>query len=273
MIKSKIFAAAVSAAVVFSSVPMYSAADDKTTHTVTIIGFDGKTVTTMTVLDGGKLDLSNFDTSIFERHVDKYTQIGFSSWSKYPDKVTEDISVYALYKMRTLSLDKIPLKTEYALKSGNIDLTGLEVSITSHTQLPEQDESGAFKVSKEVVNIEEFCTTEPKDLASAFEKSSSAEVKIYPIDTKMPIYTYNISYYPQLGDVNMDGKIDSTDASEVLTFYAMLSTGHTPDFKDDQKRRCNVDHNNTIDSKDATEILSHYSKMSTGGSAEWDVKK
>ncbi|MCR4861608.1 MAG: hypothetical protein K5884_03185 [Ruminococcus sp.] len=273
MLKNKLFAAALTGAVMTSSVPAQSFAEETTVHTVTIIGFDGKAVSTVKVNDGEKLDLSGFDTSVFSSHSDKYTEIGFGSWSSYPEKITEDISVYALYTKRTISLDSTPVKNEYALKTGSIDLTGLEVSITSFTQLPEKDESGNFKVKEEKVNIEELCTTEPKNIDEAFANSTKADVSVYPIDSKIPIYTYTIEYYPYLGDVNMDGKVNSSDASEVLTFYSILSTGASPNFKSDQKRRCNVDHNRTIDSKDATEILLYYSRVSTGGSAEWEAKK
>ncbi len=90
---------------------MTAYAEDTAAHKVTVYDFDGSVMATLTVSDGAALDLSSVDTSKLEKHLDVYTQIGFDSWSSYPEKITADTSVYALYKKMTISLDGKPKKT------------------------------------------------------------------------------------------------------------------------------------------------------------------
>ena len=269
------FTAAVLSASVFLSGALYTAetstyAAERSQHTVTVKDFDGNILDKITVADGEKLDLSGVDTSSLEKHLDVYTQIGFSSWSSYPDKITSDITVYALYTKRAISLDSTPKKVRYYSNNGNIDLRGLKVSITSYTQRPEKDSSGNFKVDEERLNIESKCTVSPSDLSAAFADGNKASVKVYPIDTSKPIAVYDIYYYPNHGDSNLDGNVDASDASAILSFYSLASTGHTPEYKEGQKSRCDVDHNDNVDANDASLVLVYYSAASTGRSPSWD---
>lgn len=237
-------------------------------HTVTVYDFDGNVLSTVSVNDGAVLDLSNIDTSVLEKHIDVYTQIGFSSWSQFPDKITSDTSVYALYKKMTISLEGKPKKTEYYSKAGSIDLDGLKVTITVNTQIPEKDEQGNFKVKNEVINIESKCSSVPGSLEEAFANSKTAKVKVYPIDSEKEILSYDISYYPEIGDVDFNGAINASDASEILMFYSLASTGKVPDYKNDQQKRSDVDKNGMIDSNDASIVLGYYSVASTGHDAD-----
>ena len=66
-----------------------------------------------------------------------------------------------------------------------------------------------------------------------------------------------------LGDVNNDGKINAVDASEVLTYYAMISTNKNGGFTGAQKLAADVDHNDKINAVDASCILSYYAYLST----------
>ncbi|MBO5163871.1 MAG: leucine-rich repeat protein [Ruminococcus sp.] len=68
-----------------------------------------------------------------------------------------------------------------------------------------------------------------------------------------------------LGDVNGDGMVDSSDASLVLTEYAMLSTGGNGNFSESVKKLADFDKDGTIDSSDASLILAYYAHVSTGG--------
>jgi len=68
-----------------------------------------------------------------------------------------------------------------------------------------------------------------------------------------------------LGDVNFDGTVDSSDASDVLMEYAITSTGGAPAFTALQKLVANVNFDLTIDSADASDILVYYAYTSTGG--------
>ena len=66
------------------------------------------------------------------------------------------------------------------------------------------------------------------------------------------------------GDINDDGKIDSTDASAVLMEYALSSTNKPSSLSDAQKNAANLNGDTSVDSTDASAILSYYSKISTG---------
>lgn len=72
----------------------------------------------------------------------------------------------------------------------------------------------------------------------------------------------NVSMY---GDVNNDGSVDSTDASDVLIEYAAMSTGLYSTMNMIQKKAADVNYDGIIDSSDASAILTYYSHVSTGG--------
>lgn len=69
----------------------------------------------------------------------------------------------------------------------------------------------------------------------------------------------------QLGDINGDNSIDSSDASLILAEYSAVSTGGKSTFTKAQKKAADLDSNNTIDSSDASDVLRYYAYVSTGG--------
>ena len=66
------------------------------------------------------------------------------------------------------------------------------------------------------------------------------------------------------GDVNTDGIIDGRDATAILTYYAVTSTGG--EFNDTSFNIKYADYNedSLIDGRDATAVLTHYAKSSIG---------
>lgn len=70
-----------------------------------------------------------------------------------------------------------------------------------------------------------------------------------------------------LGDANLNGTIDSVDASLILGEYSASSTGGTSTLDSTQKKCADVDRNSTIDSVDASHVLAYYAYISTGGKA------
>lgn len=68
-----------------------------------------------------------------------------------------------------------------------------------------------------------------------------------------------------LGDPSGDSKVDSKDATFILSEYSLLSTGGTSSLTPEQKEAADVKKDGKIDSKDATIVLSYYSYLSTGG--------
>ena len=250
-----------------SAVPVYSRAEDNT-HTVTVLDFDGNVMTTLNVSDGESLNLDSVDISSLKKHLDIYTQIGFSSWAYVPETVTEDVTVQALYRKMTIALESVPDKYEYYDNFGEISLKGLKVTITSETQFI--NESGEKDVNTAVTDISEYCTVSPENLSQAFAESNISEVKVFPIGSTKPILTYDIKYYSYLGDSNMDGEIDATDASLILQMYSEISTGRGYSFEAGQKKRCDVDGDGNISAVDATFVLRYYAEAATSFNPSWE---
>ena len=73
-----------------------------------------------------------------------------------------------------------------------------------------------------------------------------------------------------LGDVNVDGKVDSSDASAVLAEYANVQTGGAGEFTESQLKSADVNSDGKIDSSDASKILAYYAMISTGKEPSWD---
>ncbi len=68
-----------------------------------------------------------------------------------------------------------------------------------------------------------------------------------------------------LGDLNGDGKIDSSDATMVLTHYAHLSVRQSGTLSDAQRNAAELTGDGKVDASDATMILRYYAYLSTGG--------
>lgn len=68
------------------------------------------------------------------------------------------------------------------------------------------------------------------------------------------------------GDVNNDGMVDSSDASDVLSEYAGTSTGSPVLFTKKQLITGDINGDESIDSSDASQILTIYAKNSTTNS-------
>lgn len=66
-----------------------------------------------------------------------------------------------------------------------------------------------------------------------------------------------------LGDVNNDGQINASDASSVLSYYAMISTNKDGGYTEEQKLAADVNNDSQINAVDASCILSYYAYVST----------
>ena len=68
-----------------------------------------------------------------------------------------------------------------------------------------------------------------------------------------------------LGDVNEDGTVDSSDASKVLAAYANKATGGDLGLTETQVLNADVNMDGAVDSSDASSILGFYAYSATGG--------
>ena len=58
-----------------------------------------------------------------------------------------------------------------------------------------------------------------------------------------------------LGDVNNDGKINAVDASDVLAYYARISTNQEGGYTEEQKLAADVTHDGSINAVDASKLI------------------
>ncbi len=68
-----------------------------------------------------------------------------------------------------------------------------------------------------------------------------------------------------LGDTDLDGIVNSSDASKVLSAYAVTATGGESPLSDIQKIAADVNKDDAVDSSDASSILAYYAFTATGG--------
>ena len=68
---------------------------------------------------------------------------------------------------------------------------------------------------------------------------------------------------PKLGDVNGDNIIDGRDASDVLSYYAITSTGGKFDNNSFKTENADFNEDGVLDGRDASAILAYYAKSST----------
>ena len=68
-----------------------------------------------------------------------------------------------------------------------------------------------------------------------------------------------------LGDTDGDGVINSSDASNVLTAYALIATGGESTLTEEQMKAADVNKDGAVDSSDASSILAYYAFTATGG--------
>lgn len=68
-----------------------------------------------------------------------------------------------------------------------------------------------------------------------------------------------------LGDADINGTVDASDASLILSEYSSSSTGGASTFTPAQKKSSDVDKNGTIDAVDASYVLAYYAYVATGG--------
>lgn len=95
--------------------------------------------------------------------------------------------------------------------------------------------------------------------------TTAVTVTTEPVTTTQPVTTTEPDGY-LLGDFNLDGTVDANDASELLSFYAQLSTGGIAEVTELQYLVGDINRDELIDSGDATLILQYYAYVSTGGS-------
>ena len=230
---------------------------------ITFLDFDGNPMTTIEVEDGDPIIYDSVDTSKLHKHIDVNTEQEFSSWDIKPDFADKDYTIRALSKTATIKFNSPPIKKRYFSTKGNISLKGLDVKIKLSVQTPEKDENGAYKIEESIVDVSESCIAEPAKASEAFMNSDKATITVYPSGDKKSLCKFDIVCYRDLGDVNLDGYIDSSDTSQVLSAYANMAASRTYEPTDKFKKLADVNMDNSVDTRDASYILKYYAVAST----------
>lgn len=115
----------------------------------------------------------------------------------------------------------------------------------------------AVSVIDQLGNDYRFHNTLPASVFCAVKDKSA-----YP-ETAYKNFMENVG--PQLGDVNMDGSIDASDATAILIDYTCTSTGEKGTIAELVRPVAEITNDGRIDSSDATQVLRYYSYLSTGG--------
>lgn len=93
-----------------------------------------------------------------------------------------------------------------------------------------------------------------------FENVTVGELFAYKISN-----TFKFAQISKLGDVDLNGRINASDATLALIIYSKLATGETLTAEEkEQAIRADINQDGRVDSVDATAILSYYSGLSTG---------
>lgn len=238
---------------------------------ITFLDFDGNPMTTIDVEDGDPINYESIDTSKLHKHIDVNTEQEFSSWDIKPDFADKDYTIRALSKTATIKFNKPPIKKRYFSTRGNISLKGLEVSIKLVVQTPEKDDKGNYKTEESIVDVSESCIAEPSKASEAFANGNKATITVYPSGDKKSLCKFDIVCYRNLGDVNLDGSIDSADASQVLSAYANMAASRTYEITDKLKELADVNMDKYVDTRDASYILKYYALASTASDfMDWE---
>ncbi len=105
-------------------------------------------------------------------------------------------------------------------------------------------------------------TTATKPATTTTTTITTASTSTTATTTTIPDVTIDTA---KVGDVDGDGIINATDASEILKVYALASTGDASLLTESFKKLADVNKDGTADAADSSAILAYYAYISTGG--------
>ena len=204
-----------------------------------------------------------------------------------PDSVSS-IGQYAFFDCQSLSSISIPDSVTVLETSVFYDCYNL-TSVT----LPENIQSIKYGAFQNCKNLNSITITNPDcqiyDYKTTFCNSydyetdeavfngtiygyegSTAQSYAEKYNRKFAIIGVEQPSTADLGDVNADSSVDSSDASLVLAEYAKIQTGGAGSFTETQRKTADVNNDSVVDSSDASKILAYYAMISTGKDPVWN---
>ena len=248
-------------------------------HTVTFVDYDGTVIDEQRVLDGEAATAPEAPTR--EGYV-------FVGWDKEFDNVISDLTVTAVYEEETTEPETHTVK--FLDKDGNV-IAEVEVVEGEAAQAPEAPEVEGYHFvgwDKDITNVTEdmevramyeinvytvtfvdfdgtvIATEEVEYGAAATDPENQVKFREYYVflgwDKEFNEVKENMTVnarYGLLGDVDMDGIVDTADATLILRQLAELQ-----ELSADQQKVADVDRNGKIETLDVQKILEYVAKLS-----------
>jgi len=184
-------------------------------------------------------------------------------------QVTEDnLTVEIPYILGSDYPDKVERLVRF--EAPEPDTTGEEeddpeetTPVTSTTDKPVTSTTTAIETKPTNTTVTTIDTT-VSNAVSTTAATSSTVTHESATDTTATTDSGQETQTTSIGDINSDGVVDSSDASEILMIYAQVSTGGG-DVPEETKAIADINGDGLVDSSDASLILEYYAYVSTGG--------
>lgn len=163
-----------------------------------------------------------------------------------------------------ITIDSLPDKLTYNIGE-ELDLTGGVFSAVAYESMTDPD-------STQHVLIDKAEMTEYNVITDAFDSTAPGTYPII-ISKNHNIYggwDVEVFYVTVIvtGDINSDGSVDISDASNVLSIYAMAAAGM--EIASENAAAADINGDGKADLTDAGLILTYYAKTAAGISCTWD---
>lgn len=137
----------------------------------------------------------------------------------------------------------------YGEASDSYPLTTFDVKVSK--DIPEGDQKIYFLTASEDYDTQQ--------ITEVYLNTDNGDRKLIPETNNLNVFV--VDY--ELGDVDNDGSITSSDATEALIAYSELSVGNENPLTRSQQFAADINGDGQVNSSDATDILSYYSYLST----------
>ncbi|MCR4639631.1 leucine-rich repeat protein [Ruminococcus sp.] len=192
-----------------------------------------------------------------------------------PDTVTNIISnsFWGHTSLKKVTIPETVTQIGYSAFSGCSSLTAVtipasveDIGMQAFTNCAALEEVTILNPNAEIFDRATTFANNYKDYSGAIKGYDDSTAEAYAKKYGYSFKSLGKAPAPvsdKLGDVNSDGYINAVDASEVLTYYAKVSTKQEGGFTAQQIKAADTDGNGLVNAVDASAILSYYAYTST----------
>ena len=185
-------------------------------------------------------------------------------WSNIENTMAEGVFINLKFNVLDNSADNTIIGIDYSDEDtfdenyNDVSLICSDVTISLNESIETEISTTTTSTAPPTTTTTTASTTNPTETTTS--TTSTIEP---PVTTTEPKPVIPSDY--ELGDVNCDGVVDSTDASKILYAYAMMSTGGDDGLTEIQRMNADVNGDTFINSTDASKILAYYAFIQVGG--------